>query len=45
MSVKSWIYRDAKWWQFWRPQSGVRGGFLLVVVAFAVIKVLVLVVL
>lgn len=21
-----WLNRDAKWWQFWFPQSGISGG-------------------
>jgi hypothetical protein len=33
-----WATRPAKWYQFWRPQSGIIGGFifggLLVSLAF-----------
>lgn len=24
-----WSMRDAEWWQFWRPQSGLIGGVIV----------------
>jgi len=24
--LKHWLSANAKWWQFWMPQSGGRGG-------------------
>lgn len=27
-----WAFKDAKWWQFWRPQSGLVGGLIMGVV-------------
>ena len=29
-----------KWWQFWFPQSGLRGGLLLAISVFAVLVLL-----
>ena len=26
--ITNWIMRDAKWYHFWRPQSGFIGGFI-----------------
>ncbi len=25
----NWLKRDAAWWQFWRPRSGLEGGLIL----------------
>jgi hypothetical protein len=30
--ITAWALRPAAWWQFWRPQSGWRGGLILNVV-------------
>ena len=29
MTLEEWKYKEAKWWQFWLPQSGPVGGMLL----------------
>lgn len=26
--IEEWKYRPAKWYQFWRPQSGTTGGLI-----------------
>lgn len=26
--IKIWVTRNAKWYQFWNPKSGVVGGFI-----------------
>lgn len=29
MTFIDWLNKDAKWWHFWLPQSGLLGGLLL----------------
>ena len=36
----AWVDRDAEPWQFWRPQSGALGGFVM---GLAVVLLLILV--
>ena len=31
-----WSMRDARWWQFWLPQSGFPGGCIMAVVVAAI---------
>ncbi|MHC4316654.1 MAG: hypothetical protein ACYSW3_29780 [Planctomycetota bacterium] len=26
--VIDWIFRPARWWEFWQPQSGIPGGII-----------------
>jgi hypothetical protein len=26
---RAWLSHEAAWWQFWWPQSGTAGGFLM----------------
>lgn len=26
---QSWLERDAEWWEFWHPSSGLVGGLIL----------------
>ena len=40
----NWVYRDAEWWQFWRPQRGGVGGTIMGVVLFIIILLTVTVV-
>lgn len=35
--LKNWLYQDARWWQFWMPQSGLWGGVILWLVALALV--------
>lgn len=35
-SLAVWAGRPARWWQFWRPQSGIVGGLILAAIALAV---------
>lgn len=36
----SWSMKDAKWWQFWMPQSGPVGGLLAGLIVVILIAVL-----
>lgn len=27
--VQQWFLHPAKWWEFWYPMSGIRGGCLI----------------
>ena len=35
-----WAFRDAEWWQFWMPQSGLAGGMIAGVVVIVAIVAL-----
>lgn len=28
MSFWNWVFKPARWWEFWLPSSGLRGGFI-----------------
>ncbi len=34
-----WLNRDAKWWQFWFPQSGMPGGCIAGAINTTLIKI------
>lgn len=34
--IKRWTFTPAKWWQFWMPQSGLRGGLIIWIICFIV---------
>jgi len=38
--IKYWWFREAKWWQFWYPQSGFCGGFILGCVVVVVLIII-----
>ena len=27
--ILDWVFREAEWWEFWKPMSGVPGGAIL----------------
>jgi hypothetical protein len=35
--VRAWFFREAAFWQFWRPQSGLPGGVICGVVFCGVV--------
>jgi len=39
MIYSAWVFRDARWWQFWRPQSGLPGGLILGTGIYLVLRV------
>lgn len=39
--MKRWIFKRARWWQFWMPGSGLKGGMLagaVVLLAYRLLK-------
>ncbi len=28
-TIKAWLLKDAKWWEFWMPGSGFFGGVIM----------------
>ena len=35
--IQDWWHRPAKWYQFWRPQTGTMGGMITATVILAII--------
>lgn len=38
--IAHWLFKPAKWYQFWLPQSGFFGGILVLVVLLPLLFVL-----
>lgn len=36
----NWLCKDAEWYHFWRPQSGLEGGFVMGVLVCVVVGLL-----
>lgn len=36
MSKVPWVFREAKWWQFWLPQSGIIGGLIITAIVLLI---------
>ena len=39
-AIIEWMVRDAEWWQFWRPDSGIVGGVIFGVIIGFIINIL-----
>ena len=40
IEIIEWLKRDAEWWEFWHPSSGIIGGFIMGVIVFTALVVL-----